>query len=219
MEIATRYSINGLCKTILEIEVKYKKMKYNYIVLFIVCCVLSCNCHSKSYDILTSREVHPKDSMIIDNRHLVFFKADSTMSNLIMYYKTSNYASVFYIDSVDFTPYESYIHIFNRDDGNCHVILWETRYEQMPVTIAYYIHDDMITKIGKIDVSIVQNKSDLFIFPIDKITIKQYSNNIKICFPEQHYYMTSSDGIIVESQKAIDYIYRIVENELSSELK
>ena len=185
-------------------------------LLLLVGCILTT---SFDYKLSKKKEISPNDSIIVNNVQCLLFKTDANLYTQIMsrVYIECGKKIIEKVDSVDATSYKSDIYILEAKKSKFNIIFWETQYENMPITIAYYLFQNKLIKIGEFEVSRRYNNNETYKFPINDIEIKQVNNNIEFLFLKDIYYKVGTvDEKIINANKII-YIFDIQAEKLMSE--
>ncbi len=157
-----------------------------------------------------------KDSICVNEKNCFCFISDSSASYLEMYYVAENNSKKL-IDSVEYTPYKSMIHLFKLQKENVYVVLWETEYEIFPLIYAYYITEREIVKIGELLISLPCQSCESFDYPIKDIRILKNGIDIEISFSKDVNYKPkdSTEWQLFEAG-ALKYIFNTETNELKT---
>ena len=184
-------------------------MKSIYLFLLLLSgCVLAT---SFDYKLKVKKEITPSDSIILDNNQYILFKTDSFLYTQTMIHKYTELGKkiIEVVDSVEVTPYQSNIYILEATKNRSFILFWETQYENIPITNAYYLFKNKFVKIGEFKIFKKYNNSETYIFPIKEILIKQENNIIKFLFTKEVYYdVGNADEKLINANEII-YIYDI----------
>jgi len=175
--------------------------------LLLVGCIITT---SFDYKLSRKKEILPNDSIIVNSLQQLLFKTDDklyTQTMNLRHLKLSKIA-IEKVDSVDATSYISNIYIFEANKNESNIIFWETQYENIPITYAYYLCQNKLIKIGEFEVT-KRYKNETYEFPANEIDIKQVNNVINFSFRKDIYYRVSKvDEKIIKANKII-YIFDV----------
>lgn len=141
-------------------------------------------------------------SIVVNNGDTVDI---NTLCSLTFYNKGSsllacislrnNNTSVQLTDSIDMSPYESRVHVFENKESRSFVIIWETRYELQPVTLGYYITEDRIIRLGELPITAFNDAKDDWIFPIQSLSIHKGKRIIGFAFADTVCYKNGEEDM------------------------
>jgi len=142
----------------------------------------SCGQTNSAFKLQNSSSVDLKVPICITKNDCFCFSSDSNLYYLMMYYSDAKCENKKLIDSVEFSPYNSTIHSLKSQKNNSYVVLWETKYEYIPVIQAYYIAEGKLVRMGELEVSLPCQSCESFEYPIKDIQILQKKQEIEISF-------------------------------------
>ncbi len=152
-----------------------------YIILLLLPLV-SCGQSNLEFELLNSFPINLKEPVCINTRDCFYFSSDSNLYYLVMSYSDVQCEKKKLIDSVDFSPYSSKIHVFKLQKNNTYVVLWETEYEYLSILIAYYLEAGRIFRMGELEISLPCQSCESMEYPIKDIRIQEKKNEIEISF-------------------------------------
>jgi len=182
------------------------------IFVFILIASISCSfVHSSQFILESSREIKVNEPIFLNQTNTLIFKADGNLAFMNLFYQNYNNRKKLEekIDSVDFTPYKSFIHVFNSKKDDSYVIFWETEYELIPYTIAYYLFNNNLSTIGAIEVANNCEGCENHSFPYEDLLITKIDNRLEIVFEENVIYKIGATDEKVIKPNCLKYVFDI----------
>lgn len=194
------------------------KIKKNIMrIISILCIIICCSCYHKTsskYVLIISKQINNGGFITINQSKKICFKTDTNLLYTSLYFKENDFLKKF--DSLDCTPYESFFYVFNNNNISF-ILIWETQYEHFSVTNAYLLRDDLLFKIGELEIVENCNSCEFYRFPIKELAIKEESNNIEFMFSRDvRYKIGKPDEQIIQAKRLL-YIYEIQNRTLKVE--
>jgi len=189
---------------------KLNNMRIVYII-FLISWIACSSQSTNNYIIESSKEIKTNEPILINKENRLLFKTDENLFYMNLYIQNIGEKGIFLnqFDSVEFTPYKSYVHLFKDKSNKSYVIFWETQYEQIPYTIVYYFYEDKILRIGEFEIAKACNTSEHYEFPIADIEIKLITDKLEFIFTKEIYYKLGKPDEKHLKPNSLKYIFNI----------
>lgn len=185
-------------------------------ILFVISWIACSSQSTKNYNLESSKEIKANEPILINKENRILFKTDENLFYMNLYIQNlgnkGNFLNKF--DSVEFTPYKSYVHLFKCNSNESYVMFWETHYEQIPYTIVYYFHKDKILRIGEFEIAKACNTCEHYEFPVEDIEIKFKTDKLEFIFTKGIYYKLGKPDEKHFKPNSLKYIFNLATQNL-----
>lgn len=163
-----------------------------------VCLILllfaSCSEISTKFYLQKSFTTDLENPNCFNDKSCFCFSGDDELDFLKISYSVSTCQDKELIDSVEYSPYESMMYVYNAQKNNSCFILWETLYEYFPVILSYYVSDGKLTKVGEMNISLPCDSCEKLEYPLSEVDIVQINQEIVISFIREVNYRENNSG-------------------------
>lgn len=164
-------------------------------------------CKNSEFLLKESKEINYNETITLNFNRSILIKSDTNLFKLKLFYNKNNLV----IDEIDFSPYNSVLHIFYSNNNNEQIILWETEYELYWNVNAYFLSNNEIQKAGNFLISLSNKEEDFLKYSIRDIKINKNKEIIVFSFlKDVNIFNEDTNSYKSFKGKKINYTYNLL---------
>ena len=143
----------------------------NYILLFLSFSFFICRKEDLKFKLDKIYDISKTNQIFISKNDYISFVGDNNLNNLFLKFSNKKFKNSIFLDSVEYSPYSSFLYCFKSLDENSSIIFWITEYELNPLVIAYFLEKGKLEKIGNLEILTPCTNCESLTFPISNVQI------------------------------------------------